>query len=58
MGIDEIVGLFVNNTIGVACIIYFCVRDWKFMDTLTDTLSTLKDSVKLIQDHFIDDGRM
>ena len=57
MDLNEITNLFVNNGIGIACIIYFCVRDWKFMDSLTDTLSTLKDSVTLIQQYFIDDKR-
>ena len=53
MGIDEIVNIFVNNGIGVACIVYFIFRDYKFMTTLNDTLSTLKESVNLIEDYFL-----
>ena len=53
MGLDEIVSIFVNNGIGVACIVYFIFRDYKFMTTLNDTLSTLKESVNLIEDYFL-----
>lgn len=53
MTIDEIVNIFVNNGIGVACIVYFIFRDYKFMTTLNDTLSTLKESVNLIEDYFL-----
>ena len=47
------ISLFVNNGIGVVCIAYFIVRDYKFMNTLNATLKSLEDSVKLIQDYFI-----
>lgn len=53
MTIDEIVNIFVNNGIGVACIVYFIFRDYKFMTTLNETLSTLKESVNLIEDYFL-----
>lgn len=56
MTIDEIVNIFVNNGIGVACIVYFIFRDYKFMTTLNETLSTLKESVNLIEDYFLKNG--
>lgn len=53
MGVEDIINLLVNNGIGVACIAYFIVRDYKFMSTLNNTLKSLEDSVKLIQEYFI-----
>lgn len=53
MTIDEIVNIFVNNGIGVACIVYFIFRDYKFMTTLNETMTTLKESVNLIEDYFL-----
>lgn len=54
MEFGEIVNLFVNNGIGVGCVIFFCLRDWAFMKTLNETLASLKDSLQLIQTHYID----
>lgn len=54
MSMEELLNIFMNNGIGVACIIYFILRDYKFMSTLNDTLSSLKDSVTLIQTYFIE----
>lgn len=42
MEVSDIVNLFVNNGTAIAVIIYFCVRDWKFQNTLVETLTTLK----------------
>lgn len=56
MTIDEIVNIFVNNGIGVACIVYFIFRDYKFMTTLNETMTTLKESVNLIEDYFLKNG--
>jgi hypothetical protein len=53
MSLEDMISLFVNNGIGVVCIAYFIVRDYKFMNTLNATLKSLEDSVKLIQDYFI-----
>ena len=49
MGVDEIVSLFVNNGIGVACIIYFMYRDYKFMQKITDLLSSLNKTLDELQ---------
>lgn len=50
---DTIVDLIVSNGIGVACIVYFMFRDYKFMSTLQQTLTTLEDTTNLIKDYFI-----
>lgn len=42
MELAEIVKLFVDNGVTIAVLVYFCVRDWKFMNTLVETLTTLK----------------
>ena len=54
MDMEELLNIFMNNGIGVACIIYFILRDYKFMSTLNETLASLKDSVTLIQTYFIE----
>lgn len=53
MSMEDMISLIVNNGIGVVCIAYFIVRDYKFMSTLNNTLKSLEDSVRLIQDYFI-----
>lgn len=50
---DNIIDLIVSNGIGVACIVYFMFRDYKFMSTLQQTLTTLEDTTNLIKDYFI-----
>lgn len=52
---SELVDLVVSNGIGVACIVYFMFRDYKFMASLQDTLSSLRDATKLIQDFLIEE---
>ena len=46
MEMNEIVNLFVNNSVAVAVIIYFMIRDYKFISGLTGTLQELIDTVK------------
>lgn len=50
---ENIIDLIVSNGIGVACIVYFMFRDYKFMGTLQQTLTTLEDTTNLIKDYFI-----
>lgn len=52
---SDIVDLVVSNGIGVACIVYFMFRDYKFMDTMQKTLNSLNESVSLIEKYFIED---
>lgn len=50
---EDIIDLIVSNGIGVACIVYFMFRDYKFLGTLQQTLTTLEDTTNLIKDYFI-----
>lgn len=50
---ENIIDLIVSNGIGVACIVYFMFRDFKFMGTMQQTLTTLEDTTNLIKDYFI-----
>ncbi len=55
MNVSEVVKLFVDNGVTIAILAYFCVRDWKFMNTLTEVLTTLKTQtahiVTIVEDH-------
>lgn len=53
---ENIIDLIVSNGIGVACIVYFMFRDYKFMATLQQTLTTLEDTTNLIKEYFIKKG--
>lgn len=55
MIMSDIIDLAVSNGIGVACIVYFMLRDYKFMDTMQKTLNSLNESVSLIEKYFIED---
>ena len=46
MEINDLVNIFVNNGVAIACIVYFMFRDIKFMNKLTESIQELKDSVK------------
>lgn len=49
MGFDEIIALIINNGIGIACIVYFMFRDYRFMQRLSDLLSSLQTALDLIE---------
>lgn len=55
MIMNDIIDLVISNGIGVACIVYFMFRDYKFMDTMQKTLNSLNESVSLIEKYFIED---
>lgn len=50
MEMNDIVSLFVNNGVAVAIIIYFMVRDYKFITQLTLMIQQLNDTVKDVED--------
>lgn len=54
---QDIIDLVISNGIGVACIVYFMFRDYKFMDSMNRTLQALNESVQLIEDYFIKEGK-
>lgn len=55
MDFIDIVKLAISNGIGIACIVYFMFRDYKFMDTLNKTLVSLNESVSLIEKYFLEE---
>lgn len=56
MDLKAIVDLIVSNGIGVTCIVYFMIRDYKFMSTMQETLTTLKESLEVIEQFLIKEG--
>ena len=56
MDLQQIIDLVVSNGIGVACIIYFMFRDYKFMNALQESLHSLNDSVTLIREYFLNEN--
>lgn len=50
MEISDIVKMFVDNGVTIAILAYFCVRDWKFMNTLQTTLVSLNDAVRELKE--------
>lgn len=54
---SDIIDLVVSNGIGVACIVYFMFRDYKFMSTLQKTLDSLNESTTLIEKYFIENKK-
>ena len=50
MEMNDIVSLFVNNGVAVAVIIYFMIRDYKFISQLTLMIQQLNDMVKDVED--------
>lgn len=52
----EIIELAVSHGIGIACILYFMYRDYKFMSSMNETLKALEDATTLITEYFIKKG--
>lgn len=50
MEMNDIVALFVNNGVAVAVIVYFMIRDYKFISQLTLMIQQLNDTVKNVED--------
>lgn len=50
MELEQIVQLVVNNGTAVVIIAYFMYRDYKFMGTLQNTLTTLVNTVDVLKD--------
>ena len=50
MEMNDVVSLFVNNGVAVAVIIYFMIRDYKFITQLTLMIQQLNDTVKDVED--------
>lgn len=50
MEMSDIISLFVNNGVAVAVIIYFMIRDYKFISQLTVLIQQLTDTVKDVEE--------
>lgn len=49
MELNDIISIFVNNGVAVAVIIYFMIRDYKFISQLTIMIQQLNDTVKDVE---------
>lgn len=49
MNFEQIIDIISNNGVGIACIIYFMLRDFKFMEKLTDTVASLNSTLEELQ---------
>lgn len=49
MTFEQIVDIITNNGVGIACILYFMLRDFKFMEKLTDTVASLNSTLEELQ---------
>lgn len=58
MEMQELITMLVNNGTAVAVIAYFMYRDFKFMTTLRETLTTLVDTVDVLKDAVISGGKV
>lgn len=47
---EDLVNLIVNSGVTVVIIAYFMFRDYKFMNQLQNTLTTLVDTVNALKD--------
>lgn len=43
---EQLVDLLLNSGVAVAVIAYFCVRDWRFTDQISRTLSAIETLLK------------
>lgn len=58
MEMQDLITMIVNNGTAVAVIAYFMYRDFKFMSTLRETLTTLVDTVDVLKDAVISNGKV
>lgn len=54
---EDIINLVVSNGIGIACIVYFMFRDYKFMSTMQETLTALRESLDVIEKFLIEEKK-
>lgn len=48
--VDSIVTLVTNAGVSIGVLVYFMYRDFRFMDTLSKTLTTLVDTVNTLKE--------
>lgn len=47
MDVKEWVNMIVNNGTAIGVMVYFALRDWKFMNSLVSTLTAIKEMLKI-----------
>ena len=50
MEFQELTNLILNSTVSIVVICYFMIRDYKFMDSLQTTLTTLVNTVNTLRE--------
>ena len=50
MDFQELTNLILNSTVSIVVICYFMIRDYKFMDSLQTTLTTLVNTVDTLKE--------
>ena len=50
MDFQELTNLVLNSTVSIVVICYFMIRDYKFMDSLQTTLTTLVNTVDTLKE--------
>ena len=50
MYFQELTNLILNSTVSIVVICYFMIRDYKFMDSLQTTLTTLVNTVDTLKE--------
>lgn len=50
MEFSDVIKLLVDNGVTIAILAYFCFRDYKFLQALTDLLSNLKAQTERLAD--------
>lgn len=54
---ENIIDLIVNNGIGVACIVYFMFRDYKFVNKINETLAVVEKYIATREEHIKKGGK-
>ena len=50
MDFQELTNLILNSTVSIVVICYFMIRDYKFMESLQTTLTTLVNTVDTLKE--------
>lgn len=56
MEMQELVNLFTEKSVTILILAYFMYRDFRFMDTLKNTLNTLTETMEIVRNALISKG--
>lgn len=57
MEINEIVNMIGSYGMGIVCLAYFMIRDWKFQGIIQESLSQLNETTNLIKELMMKGGK-